>query len=132
MLILFVGAILKYIINSGVSPETLNKLGIVDMKNSVPEPLLIFLLVVSGPILEEFVYRFFIIGYVFKRFQVVGIIVGTILFALIHHPENISSFITYSCPGIAFSLVFYKTKRIEYSIFLHSFHNLCSALIMIF
>lgn len=132
MFILALGSILKMVINSGVNTDTANQLRIVDIQHSLPTPLFVFLLVVSGPILEELVYRFFIIGYAFKRIPVIGIVVSVVLFASIHHPENISSFISYSCPGIAFALIFYKTERIEYTILLHSFHNLCSVLIIIF
>lgn len=93
-------------------------------------PILLFFLfaVISAPILEELVCRLFIMGYVFKKYQLLGILISVIIFILPHRPSSIGEFIVYLGPAISYSGIFYLSKRIEYSILFHIFVNLLATL----
>jgi uncharacterized protein len=80
--------------------------------------------VIMAPILEEITYRYSISKIKNKYLY---LIISTLLFAMMHiNLENISELpflIPYSCLGLSFSFIFYKTKNILASITAHALHN---------
>ncbi|MHC5227181.1 CPBP family intramembrane glutamic endopeptidase [Enterococcus sp. LJL99] len=92
-------------------------------------PLLIILLIaVSAPIMEEIVFRGAIIGFWLKKYPVVAIALSTISFGLIHGPTDLISFLIYALVGLIFSMVYYKTQRLEVSIGSHFLNNILGAI----
>ncbi|MFD1900497.1 CPBP family intramembrane glutamic endopeptidase [Enterococcus termitis] len=96
-------------------------------------PLLILLLIgFSAPIMEEIVFRGGIIGFWLEQFPIVGIIVSSVVFGLIHGPTNVISFLIYGLMGLILSVVYYKTKRLELSISIHFLNNILAAIMLAF
>lgn len=59
-------------------------------------PLLILLVIgISAPIMEEIVFRAGIIDYWLKPYPIIGVLVSSILFGLVHGPTDIISFLIY-------------------------------------
>lgn len=95
-------------------------------------PLLLFLLIaVAAPIMEEIVFRAGFIGLLFKKMPVVGIILGSACFGLIHTATDILQFTLYALMGLVMALAYYKTKKLEVSIMIHFLNNAIAAIAMI-
>ncbi len=94
--------------------------------------LIILLLGVAAPIMEEIVFRGGIIGYLFKDNPIVGIMVSSILFGVVHWTTDIISFFIYVIMGLLFSIAYFKTKRLEVSIAIHFLNNILPALVLAF
>ena len=82
-----------------------------------------FLLAVLAPICEEILCRGIIPKKVFRGKESWGFVVGTIVFALLHQPSNLSSLLIYGGMSIVLSWTAYKTQRLEMSILLHMIVN---------
>ncbi len=93
---------------------------------------LILLAVVMAPIFEEIVFR----GIIQKGLMNKGtkpwtaIIISAVIFGLVH--GNPWQFVGAVLLGSVLGLVYYKTKSLLLSIFLHAFNNLCSALLIFY
>ena len=85
-------------------------------------PVMIIVIAVIGPILEEFVFRRVIFG---SFFQVWGFwlsaIVSAIVFAAIHF--DFTHILLYTICGLIFAFLYYKTKRLLTSIVAHILLN---------
>lgn len=94
-------------------------------------PLLIILLIgVSAPIMEEIVFRGGIIGLWLKKFPMLGIAVSSICFGLVHGPTDVISFLIYGSMGLILAYAYYKTQRIEVSMSIHFLNNILPAIIL--
>lgn len=122
----FIGFILMIISNYFITKTTTlpnNELSVRTYINSKFIESLITT-VIMAPILEEITFRYSISKIKNKYLY---LIISTFLFAMVHiNPENASELpflIPYSCLGLSFSLIFYKTKNILASITAHALHN---------
>lgn len=96
-------------------------------------PLLIFLLIaVAAPVMEEIVFRGGIIGLLFEKYQIIGIIVSVVLFGLAHTVTSWIEFVIYALIGLLMALVYVKTKRLEAAIAVHFLNNVLGAIAMMF
>lgn len=96
-------------------------------------PLLIILLLgISAPIMEEIVFRGGIIGYWLETFPIVSIAISSVLFGLIHGPTDLISFLIYALMGLILSLSYYKTQRLEVSMSVHFLNNILPAIVIAF
>ncbi|WP_086445043.1 CPBP family intramembrane glutamic endopeptidase [Candidatus Enterococcus lemimoniae] len=94
-------------------------------------PLLIILLLgISAPIMEEIVFRGGIIGYWLEKIPVVAIAISSIAFGLVHGPTNLISFLIYGLMGLIMSVAYYKTQRLEVSIAIHFLNNILAAIVI--
>ena len=69
----------------------------------------------------------------FKRFQAsfkIGILVSSILFALVHTPTDIGSFVIYWGMGLALSWVYLRTGRFEAAVLTHFIWNVLGILML--
>lgn len=94
--------------------------------------LIILLIAVSAPIMEEIVFRGGIIGFWLKKYPVVAIALSTISFGLVHGPTDVISFLIYALVGLILSLAYYKTQRLEVSIAIHFLNNILGAIALAF
>ena len=83
-------------------------------------------------VLEEVIFRGFIPKKLFPKHQLVGFVIGAILFGLFHGPTNIGSFIVYGGMGAVFAYVAYTTERLEMSIMAHMLRNGIAIFLMLF
>lgn len=89
-------------------------------------PLLFVIIAFCGPIMEEWIFRAGIIGYLFEKYPLIGVVVGSLIFGAMHIPTNLISWGIYGGIGLILSLVYYKTKRLELVMAIHIFHNAVS------
>lgn len=120
------------LLNSQGTESTAND-AIIQVIFTGENPLLIILLIgIAAPIMEEIVFRGGIIGFWLEKFPIVAIAVSSILFGLIHGPTNLISFLIYGLMGLILSFAYYKTKRIEVSMSIHFLNNILAAIILAF
>jgi membrane protease YdiL (CAAX protease family) len=87
-------------------------------------PLVIIFCIVTG-YREEFLFRSYFLTMLsgFKSPIVLSIMLGTILFALLHSYEGIAAMVFAGVAGLFFSFVFYRTKNLHIIAFAHGIFN---------
>ena len=99
--------------------ESLNNL--VDHSNLI---IAIITLGILIPIIEECICRGIFIKVLFQKKQRIGVIISILLFTFAHGPTSITDFIIYGLPAVIYSVIYYKTKRLEIPIIIHIMNNL--------
>lgn len=95
-------------------------------------PFLLFLLIaISAPIMEEIVFRAGIIKLLCEKLPILGIILSSFCFGMIHMATDIPNFVLYALMGLVFALTYYKTQKLEVSIIIHFLNNAIGAIAMI-
>lgn len=88
--------------------------------------------VIIAPIVEEVVFRGLLMARVFKSNSIVGLIISSFLFGLVHIPNSIGAWIIYSGMGVVLATVYRTTKKLEYSIMAHMINNALAVSMMLF
>ena len=109
-----------------------NQERIQEAMSEIPQIVMIIATVIGAPVLEEVIFRGFIPKKLFPKHQLVGFVIGAILFGLFHGPTNIGSFIIYGGMGAVFAYVAYTTERLEMSIMAHMLRNGIAIFLMLF
>ena len=100
----------------------------------------VFVIVFTGPMFEEIVYRKILFGYLYDlhsgcnrhvRF-ITSLLVSAIIFGAIHDGALSSGMIYYVIAGISFTVVYYYTKRISAAIAIHFLYDVCLQSIMMY
>ncbi|MEQ9764566.1 type II CAAX endopeptidase family protein [Streptococcus sp. ZJ151] len=112
--------------------DTVNQAGLYDLMKMVPIPLFFVMVVVVAPITEEIIFRGFAAKYLFPKKEWLGLIAGSVIFALVHNPTNFGSAIAYGLMSAALAFVYWDTKDIKYSMAMHAFNNLIAFVSMLF
>ncbi|WP_349409270.1 CPBP family intramembrane glutamic endopeptidase [Pseudalkalibacillus sp. SCS-8] len=100
----------------GVEPGSKNTKMIVELTLSVP--LLILVVSVIGPILEEIIFRKIIFGTLYKRTNfVIAALISSVIFAIVH--RDFSHILVYTAIGFTLSFLYVKTKRLIVPIIAH-------------
>lgn len=85
-----------------------------------------------GPIVEEIIFRYIIMGKIYTYGKVRAILVSSVLFGILHMSRiSMAEFLIYFISGIYLGVVYDKTKRISVCIGAHCFHNLISILLSV-
>lgn len=129
-IISFIMSLLIQIING--ESTTTNEVLIQTIFSDANPYLLFLLIAISGPIIEEFIFRGGIIGYIFKDYPKIGLVSSSILFGALHQASDPLNFLLYFLMGFCLGFCYLKTKRIEVSIAIHFINNAMAALAMIF
>ena len=96
-----------------------NTAGLVDIVNKYP--LFLLLIAIFGPIMEEFVFRKVIFGYLFDITGGIGAaVISSLIFAFIHFDGH---YLLYSVMGFVFCYLYWKTKSIAAPIIAHALIN---------
>ncbi|MCF6411492.1 CPBP family intramembrane glutamic endopeptidase [Pseudalkalibacillus salsuginis] len=112
----------------GVEPGSKNTEMIIDLTLSVP--LLILVVSVIGPILEEIVFRKVIFGTIYKRTNfIIAASISSLIFAVVH--RDFSHLLVYAALGFTFSFLYVKTKRLIVPIVAHVAVNTSVMLIQV-
>ena len=119
------------VLEGQLSGTTANQTALQNLFQSTPVVLLIVGAVFSAPILEEIIFRGLIPQKLFPKHELIGLIVGSILFGFFHGPTNIGSFVLYAGMGGVLALVVHQTKRLEMGILAHMLRNAIAILVMI-
>ncbi|ALS02983.1 CAAX protease [Enterococcus silesiacus] len=118
------------LLNTQGSQSTANDAAIQTLFTGENPLLIILLLGISAPIMEEIVFRGGIIGFWLEKFPLLAIALSSILFGLIHGPTNVVSFLIYALIGLILSVAYYKTQRLEVSISIHFLNNILGAIMI--
>lgn len=119
-----------FLLNTQGSESTANDAAI-QMIFKGENPLVIILLLgVSAPIMEEIVFRGGIIGYWLEKFPLLAIALSSIVFGLVHGPTDVVSFLIYALIGLILSVAYYRTQRLEVSISIHFLNNILGAIMI--
>lgn len=102
---------------------TANQEAIQGLIGQLPKSLMAILLVIHAPISEEIIYRGVFPKVFTGRFALWGHVASTLLFAGMHGPTNLSSWVIYAGMGAVFAYVRYRTKRLEPAILGHALNN---------
>lgn len=88
--------------------------------------------VVCAPIIEEFVFRKVLLGYIFQNYKHVGLAVSSCLFGCLHLVAGFSltGLIMYVLMGYVFGYVYLKSGRIETTIVMHMINNIVTLLLI--
>ncbi|AZB44719.1 CPBP family intramembrane metalloprotease [Bacillus sp. FJAT-42376] len=100
----------------GIKPGSENTKQIMDIVKVTP--LMIFVVSIAGPVLEEIVFRKIIFGTIYKRTNfILAALISSVIFAVVHRdPAHI---LLYSAMGFTFAFLYVKTKRIIVPIIAH-------------
>lgn len=90
---------------------------------SLSLPVLFLDLCILAPVTEEIFMRGMLQGTVFKN-TYIGLVATSVLFAYLHGPYTIPSFITYLGMGLAFGIRYKTSYNLWNSILLHALNNL--------
>ena len=90
---------------------------------SLSLPVLFLDLCILAPVTEEMFMRGMLQGTVFKN-TYIGLVATSILFAYLHGPDTIPSFITHLGMGLAFGIRYKTSDNLWNSILLHFLNNL--------
>ena len=90
---------------------------------SLSLPVLFLDLCILAPVTEEIFMRGMLQGTVFKN-TYIGLVATSVLFAYLHGPYTIPSFITYLGMGLAFGIRYKTSDNLWNSILLHVLNNL--------
>lgn len=99
--------------------ESLSKM--VDQSNLIVAIITLGILI---PIIEECICRGIFIKVLFQKSQRIGVIISILLFTFAHGPSSVIDFIIYGLPAVIYSVIYYKTKRLEIPIIIHIMNNL--------
>ena len=108
---------------------TSNQQSVEEIVQSIPKGLILIFAGVIGPIFEEGIFRVGIQAF-FKPASKIGILVSSILFALVHTPTDIGSFVIYWGMGLALSWVYLRTGRFEAAVLTHFIWNVLGILML--
>jgi len=123
--------VLSYLVSIGINIFAANQVALQSLFQNTPVILIVVGALFSAPILEEILFRGLIPKKLFPKHELIGLIVGSILFGFFHGPTNIGSFILYAGMGGVLALVVYQTKHLEMGILAHMLRNGIAILVMI-
>lgn len=131
-LALFLTNIATGIVNqllNGLEATTQNQENLANL--AIPFYLLTIFTTILAPVVEEFVFRGLVMGKIFGRHSILGLAVSSLLFAAIHVPTNLGSWIVYGGMGLVFGLIYRKTNRLDYCMAVHFLNNGLATLVML-
>ncbi|HEL9591217.1 TPA: CPBP family intramembrane metalloprotease [Streptococcus suis] len=103
--------------------DTANQIGIDKLLRMIPFGLAFVRIACQAAISEENIVR----GYLFKKFfekhKILGIVVSGLVFAFLHGPTDLGSWIIYASPGFILAYLYYKTDYLIYPIAVHFINN---------
>lgn len=110
---------------------TANQETIQGLSSVAPQLAMGLLIVVVAPLGEEIICRAVIPRLIFKGYEKIGYLVGAVVFAYLHSPGNLGSWVIYGGMSLILTWVAYRYKRVEYSIILHFTMNAFAFLITV-
>lgn len=123
MFLAFIGqyaAVLIEILLLGIPAGSQNTQTLVAIVNQYP--LYLVLVALFGPIMEEFVFRKVIFGYLFDITGGIGAaVISSLIFAFIHFDGH---YLLYSVMGFVFCYLYWKTKSIAVPMIAHALMNM--------
>ncbi|HFI0351510.1 TPA: lysostaphin resistance A-like protein [Streptococcus suis] len=108
--------------------ETSNELELTKLLENIPFWLAFVRVACQAAITEEIIVRGYLFKKVFEKYKILGIVVSGLIFAFLHGPTDLGSWIIYASPGFLLAYLYYKTDYLIYPIAVHFINNAWSVL----
>ncbi|HEM3475198.1 TPA: CPBP family intramembrane metalloprotease [Streptococcus suis] len=103
--------------------DTANQIGIEKMLQMIPFWLAFVRIACQAVISEEIMFRGYLFKKLFEKHKILGIVVSGLIFAFLHGPTDLGSWIIYASPGFLMAYLYYKTDYLIYPIAVHFINN---------
>lgn len=111
--------------------NSINQEAAEQMVRLMPKVLTFLAVVINAPLTEETVFRGNLIKAFSGRFNWLGYVLSTVLFAGMHTPTNLGSWLTYAGMGAVLAVIRYRSKGLEEGVLVHGCNNLLAFIIML-
>ena len=103
--------------------ETSNELELTKLLENIPFWLAFVRIACQAAITEEIIVRGYLFKKLFEKHKILGIVVSGLIFAFLHGPTDLGSWIIYASPGFILAYLYYKTDYLIYPIAVHFINN---------
>ncbi|HEM6303142.1 TPA: CPBP family intramembrane metalloprotease [Streptococcus suis] len=117
-----------YIMDLQGIEETSNELELTKLLENIPFWLAFVRIACQAAITEEIIVRGYLFKKLFEKHKILGIVVSGLIFAFLHGPTDLGSWIIYASPGFLLAYLYYKTDYLIYPIVVHFINNAWSVL----
>lgn len=123
----------KIIIGSFMTQQTANDAAIEKLfKISVNTSfMMVFMTAIAAPVVEELVFRGFLMDYFFTDQPIFAILLSGLIFGSIHASTNFISWLMYVVMGIILAATYNKEKNLAANISLHFLNNLLPSIVFL-
>lgn len=123
----------KMIIGSFMTQQTANDAAIEKLfKISVNTSfMMVFMTAIAAPVVEELVFRGFLMDYFFTDQPIFAILLSGLIFGSIHASTNFISWLMYVVMGIILAATYNKEKNLAANISLHFLNNLLPSVVFL-
>ena len=123
----------KMIIGSFITQQTANDAAIEKLfKISVNTSfMMVFMTAIAAPVVEELVFRGFLMDYFFTDQPIFAILLSGLIFGSIHASTNFISWLMYVVMGIILAATYNKEKNLAANISLHFLNNLLPSIVFL-
>ena len=123
----------KMIIGSFMTQQTANDAAIEKLfKISVNTSFMMaFMTAIAAPVVEELVFRGFLMDYFFTDQPIFAILLSGLVFGSIHSSTNLISWLMYVVMGIILAATYNKEKNLAANISLHFLNNLLPSIVFL-
>lgn len=112
--------------------DTVNQATIEDLFSKVPVLTMFLVTVVVAPLCEELIFRSLFADLITGKWAWLGLVLGSLAFAGIHLASSLGEWLVYGGMGAVLSLIYWKTKRLDYAILVHLLNNLIAFIVMLY
>ncbi|HEM6346234.1 TPA: CPBP family intramembrane metalloprotease [Streptococcus suis] len=112
-----------FVMNLQGIEDTANQLDIETILEKIPAWLAFINFVCLPAISEEIIVRGYLFKKLFEKYKILGIVVSGLIFAFLHGPTDLGSWIIYASPGFLLAYLYYKTDYLIYPIAVHFINN---------
>ncbi|HEL1583604.1 TPA: CPBP family intramembrane metalloprotease [Streptococcus suis] len=103
--------------------DTANQMDIETILEKIPAWLAFIHFVCLPAVSEEIIVRGYLFKKLFEKYKILGIVVSGLIFALLHGPTDLGSWVLYSLPGFLYGYLYYKTDYLIYPMAVHFINN---------
>ncbi|HFI0456066.1 TPA: lysostaphin resistance A-like protein [Streptococcus suis] len=117
-----------YIMDLQGIEDTSNELELTKILVNIPFWVALINMACLPAIAEEVITRGYLFKKLFEKHKMLGIVVSGLIFAFLHGPTDLGSWIIYASPGFILAYLYYKTDYLIYPIAVHFINNAWSVL----
>lgn len=122
------GGILLYL-QHGADANTVNQAA---LEKAGLHPILLFTLAaIAAPVVEELIFRGLLFGKLFGHRSIIGLLLSSFLFGLIHMPSDLGSWFIYGGMGLVLGFVYLRTNKLAYTMWIHFLNNGIAVMLML-
>ncbi|HFI0501359.1 TPA: lysostaphin resistance A-like protein [Streptococcus suis] len=109
--------------------DTSNELELTKILENIPFWVALINMACLPAISEEVIIRGYLFKKLFEKHKILGIVVSGLIFAFLHGPTDLDSWIIYASPGFILAYLYFKTDYLIYPIAVHFINNAWSVLV---